>query len=235
MDFGSYYKNKRVVDSYDSVRVNGIKAAIIRMLELKMVDLLVEKNDKQKILEIGIGTGFISKLLVTKGKFCGMDSSKEMLKKTKENLGKVKLVEGSILNIKIKEKFDKVVTIRVISHFNKKDTITALKNVNKILEKGGEVIFNLENKSLLRRVLRKLRNWGGTYNYQYAERDIFEIAKESGFDVTEIVYIDHLFILPLHLLNKILVNSLNRFIFNIEIKLRKVRLMSGNSFIKCRK
>lgn len=234
MDFKRYYQNKSVADSYDSLRMKGIKGGITRCLERAAVDLLTGKAKKQKILEIGVGTGFISKILLKKGLFHGMDISQEMLKKAGE-IGNIKLTKGDILNLKIKNKFDIIVTIRVISHLSKKDALRALLNINRALKKNGEAIFNLENKSVLRRILRKITNWGSTYTYQYSEREICEMAEKSGLKVDKILYIDHFFILPLHLLNKILFNKLNNFIFKLEIKLLKFPFTANNFFIKCKK
>lgn len=235
MDFDKYYQDKNVVNSYDSARMRGIKSKLVRMLELKFIDLLVKGNKNQKILEIGVGTGFISRLLVKKGIFYGVDASKEMLKKAKERIGSLRLTEGNVLSLNIKNKFDKVVTIRVMSHFNKEDAIKALKNIHTALKNNGEVIFNLENKSCLRRILRKIVNWGGTFNYQYSKKDIFIIAEESGFVIEDILYMDHLFVLPLHLLNKIFMNKFDKIIFDMEVRLRKVEFMSNNFLIKCKK
>lgn len=237
MGFKEYYKDKVVVGSYDYLRSKGLKGRITRMLELRFVDILTGKKRK-KILEIGIGTGFISKLLINKGKFYGLDFSQEMINKTKEILGKknyVKIIQGDILNLKLKEKFDVVVTIRVISHFSKKDTILALKNIDKILNKDGELIFNLENKSHLRKFLRKITNWGSTYTYQYSEEELRKICGVNGFEVEKILYLDHMFMLPLHLINKICSNKLENFIFKTEFKLKDLGFAANNFFIKARK
>jgi len=237
MEFKDYYKSKDVVDSYDSKRIKGLKARITRKLELKFVDLLINKKKNQKILEIGVGTGFISQLLVEKGKFFGMDISKEMLNKTAERLDskKIKLMREDILHIKTKNRFDKIVSIRVISHLNQKDAIKALNNLRKILNENGEIIFNLENKSFLRRFFRKIINWGSTYTYQYSKNESYELAKKADLKIEEMLYLDHLFVLPLHVLNKLLFNKLDNFLFNIELKLKKISFMPNNFFIKCKR
>ena len=236
MNFKEYYKDKGVAETYDYKRFKGIKAGIVRRLEYTYVDLLTVKASK--ILEIGTGTGFISKLLINKGKFYGKDVSQEMLNQTLETLKKlgkkpVKLEIADILNLNKKEKFNEVVTIRVISHFNKDDAILALKNINNVLDKEGKLIFNLENKSILRRFLRKIRNWGSTYTFQYSDKDIYDLAEKTNFKVEEIIYLDHFFIYPLHLVNKLFFNKLSNFIFNLELKLKNTRFMSSNSFIRC--
>ena len=234
MRFKEYYQEKNVVESYDKLRERKGKASIIRRLELNFVHLLTKKENL-KILEIGVGTGHISKLLVKKGDFTGLDISKEMLRKIKEKLGNVNLIQGDILNLKLKEKYDLITTIRVISHFNQIDAIKALRNINKNLVEGGQVVFNLENKSLTRRIIRKLRNWGSTYTYQYSKKEVKKIAKDSDLKIRKVYYLDHSFIFPLHILNKLLFNHLAKFIFKIELKLRKVPFMFNNYFIRCQK
>jgi len=235
MEFDEYYKNKEVVDSYDTLRNKGLKGKITRMLEYTFVDILTGERRKQDILEIGVGTGFIAKMIIKKGDYYGIDISKEMLKKAKDALPDARLYVGSILDLKLNKQFDKVVTIRVISHFNKEDALSSLKNVFLVLKKDGEVVFNLENRSFLRRFLRKITKWGSTYTYQYSKKDIESLTNEARFKISEILYLDHSFILPLHLLNKLFLNKLENFVFNIEMKLRHFRMFSNNSFIKCKK
>jgi ubiquinone/menaquinone biosynthesis C-methylase UbiE len=235
MEFKEYYQNKEVVERYDSIRRRGIKAPIVRKLEYDYVDELTEPVEK--ILEIGVGTGFISQLLVKKGKFYGVDISNEMLRQTKKRLAREEITLGTadILNLNIKKRFDEVVTIRVISHLDREDAKKALVNVNNILKKDGKIIFNLENKSLFRRIARKFRNWGSTYTFQYSKKEMNKLASESGYKIEEIIYLDHLFIYPFHLINWILFRKLDSFLINLEKTLRHIKFMSNNSFLKCKK
>lgn len=237
MDFSEYYRRKDVVSSYDILRTKGLKGRIVRMLEYAYVDRLVGPRKKQKILEIGVGTGFISRLLVDKGSLHGTDISKEMLRKTSAEIRNAHFFEGNILKLRLKkpnQHFDKVVTIRVISHFKKDDAIKALKNINGALKEGGEAIFNVENISYIRRVARRIMGWGSTYNYQYSKKALREICQEAGLEIRDILYLDHMFMLPLHLLNKLLLNRLEKAIFKMEMGLSKVRFSSNNSFVKCK-
>lgn len=236
MEFTEYYKDADIVLKYDSQRNSGLKAKVIRKLELIFVDTLTnfKKQEKLKILEIGVGTGFIARLLVKKGKYYGADISKEMLKIAEKRLNGnyQKLIHEDILNPKIKDKFDRIITIRVISHFNKEKSMIALKNIRKLLNKDGEFVFNIENVSRIRRMLRKILNWGSTYNYQYSKKDINDICKIAGFKIKEIIYLDHFFMLPFHLANKLFFNKLDNLIINLELKLKRVSFMSNNSFIR---
>lgn len=241
MEFGEYYQNRTIVEEYDYKRSRGLKGKLMRDLEAEAVDQLTgEPNDKNKILEIGVGTGFISKIIFKKGKFNGMDISESMLHVARKNLQQSGIKEkdffvGDILKPKIIKKFDIVVTIRVLSHFQKKEILLALVNINKILKENGALIFNLENRSLIRRLLRKITLWGSTENYQYSVDEINKLCNKSGFKIKKIYYVDHFFFLPLHVINKILRGQLDKKIICLENKMKNFRFMSNNSFIKCQK
>jgi ubiquinone/menaquinone biosynthesis C-methylase UbiE len=235
MEFKEYYKDKGVAEEYDTRRLRGLKAIIVRQLEFFAVDSLIEKSLNSKILEVGVGTGFIAKLLAKKGRLTGVDISPEMLKLASKTVGDAKFLLADVLNLKLGEKFDTAVSIRVISHFSKKDATRALKNINLNLKEKGVLVFNLENKSWLRRFLRRLRNWGSTYNYQYSKSEVEEIVRNSGYKIKRIIYVDHFFILPLHILNNLLFKKLDNFIFKIEKRLSNIRFASNNSFIRCEK
>jgi len=234
MEFKEYYKDKNVVDSYEEIRDKGLKARVFRRLERQFVEILLE-NCGQNILEAGVGTGFITEILRKHGKVSGFDISKEMIKKTKSKFPDMNIAEGDILNLKFSKKYDTIVSIRVISHFKFNEAKIALINLNNGLGNDGRIIFNLENRSLIRRFSRKITNWGSTETYQYSNSDINNLLNESGLVKEEIIYLDHLFVMPFHFFNKLLNGKLDNFLFNLEIRLRKVRFMSNNSFIKCKK
>ena len=232
MEFKEYYKKKDVVDSYDKLISKGLKALVVRRLDLAAIDSLLKKGS---ILEIGVGTGFIARMLMKKGDFYGIDISSEMLRKVQEFIPKARLSEGNILDLKLARRFDNVVSIRVVSHFNEKDASLALMNVKKILNEQGVFIFNLEKKFALRRLLRKLTKWGSTYTYQYNKEEIEEMMGKVGLKIDKMIYTDHFFLIPLHFLNKLCFNKLEKFITAIELKILNVGFMANNVFIKCRK
>ena len=234
MEFSEYYKSQDVADSYDKKRLGGIKAGTIRKIERWYIKNLL-KDTKKNILEAGIGTGYITSILRELGEVEGFDISPVMISKAKKKFGDMKIIEADILNLKLNKKYDSMVSIRVISHFDLDGAEKALKNLSKFLKKGGYVVFNLENKSLLRKFLRKLRRWGSTKTYQYSESDIDALLGKVGLKLKDRIYNDHLFLYPFHLINKILMNSLEENIMKLELRLSNIKFASNNVILKCQK
>lgn len=234
MKFNDYYKNKKVVDSYEDRRSKGIKARVVRYLERYSVSSLLGSY-KGKILEAGVGTGFITEVLRKHGQVEGFDISEEMIKKTRKKFPDIPIRKADILKIDIKKRYGAIVSVRVISHFKPNEAERALTNLGKGLEKEGFIIFNLENRSATRRIMRKILKWGSTETYQYSGRDTRDLAEAAGLRIVDFACIDHMFLLPLHALNKILLNKLEPVIKRIEVRLVKVRFASNNTFLKCQK
>ena len=234
MEFKEYYQNNEVVEDYDKIRFIGIKARVFRNLEREFVKKLMN-NTNGYILEAGVGTGHITEVLMNYGKVDGFDISKEMISKTKSKFPKINIKQDDILNLKLKKRYDRIVSIRVISHFEFNDAKTALENLKNVTKDHGYIIFNLENKSYIRILARKIINWGSTKTYQYSKKDVEKLLKISGLNKVDELFLDHLFILPLHIINRITFNYLEEFIINLELKLSNIRFMSNNIFIKCQK
>ena len=234
MEFSEYYKNKQVVESYEERRKKGLKSHIVRALERQAISSLLIGTGSN-ILEAGVGTGFITEILRKHGKVSGFDISPEMIKRTKSRFPDMEIQEADILNLALKKKYGTIVSVRVISHFKPKDAKKAISNLASVLQPRGNIIFNLENPSVIRRLARKITHWGSTETFQYSNSVINDLTISAGLKITDRFYIDHLFILPLHILNKILFSSLDNAIFNLEKKLSSIKFLSNNVFLKCQK
>jgi SAM-dependent methyltransferase len=118
---------------------------------------LIGPNSK-KILEIGVGTGTLARLLKDDFEITGIDSSEALLKIAKAKLSgqSVKLIHKDILDIRFKELFDAAIShgsiffvvnsktgLVVESFLIKREQVkTALTNVYNALKKGGQFIFD---------------------------------------------------------------------------------------------
>lgn len=98
------------------------------------------------ILDIGFGTGILSKRLYDEGvQIYGIDFSGEMIKLAKEKMPGATLLEYDFskgLPTELKElKFDNIVCTYAIHHLTEEEKITFLKQLQHHLTDGGEILI----------------------------------------------------------------------------------------------
>ena len=105
----------------------------------------LKKHKIKKILEVGGGSGRLSKILEKKGfSITALDSSKKLVKVFRKMNPSIKIICGDIRNIDIKDKFDAVILAgRTFTHFTKEEDIKkTLNSFNKALKNRGILIFD---------------------------------------------------------------------------------------------
>jgi SAM-dependent methyltransferase len=114
------------------------------MLEMPATLGLLGNVKGKKILDFGCGSGIYAKLLTKKGAVVkGFDISPEMIKIAKRENPKLDLKVGSGYDIPFNEKFDVVLASLVVHYL--KDWDRMLKEVKRVLKKGGYFIFSTGN------------------------------------------------------------------------------------------
>jgi ubiquinone/menaquinone biosynthesis C-methylase UbiE len=117
-----------------------------------IVDTLPDlKNHKvEKVLDLGCGAGRHCVLLAGSGfEVIGMDISKNALKMARrwvreEKLGNVALVRATMTNLPLNNCcLDAVISVSVIHHAFKKDIVTTVNEIFRILSKNGWFLANL--------------------------------------------------------------------------------------------
>jgi len=186
-EFKEYYKKEDVTGSYDKQREGTKYRKKKRKEELRLFLLLLDKTKKEKVLELGCSSGFLTKHL---GKVTAIDTSKKMLKITKKKNPEAKVIEADMFNLPFKKQmFDKIVTMRVWNHLGREDLELALNEASKVLKKRGQIIFDIEEKNSLRRLVnffyKKLKGIRGFKVYQYSFEEIFFILENNGFSIEE--------------------------------------------------
>ena len=149
--FSEYYKQKKITETYDAQREGTAYRRRKREVELRYFLELIEKKNREKVLELGCSSGFLTKHL---GKVTAIDTSADMLKITQQKNPLAKCVYADMFELPFKNKsFDKVVTMRVWNHLNEKDLRRAIREAKRVLKKNGYLIFDAEDKSKLRRFI----------------------------------------------------------------------------------
>lgn len=97
---------------------------------------------ESKILDMGCGTGIIMKKFQNLGfNICGIDKSSDAISFCKKRgLNNVKLGDGNNIPFE-NEKFDIVIALDILEHVD--DDSLVLKEMNRVLKKGGKLIISV--------------------------------------------------------------------------------------------
>lgn len=145
---------------YDFLRFKSPGGALIDKLEKNIVKKFVVPIKGKKVLDVGTGTGrFAIELAKLGSKVIACDLSEKMLeigrKKAKKDKVNVKFEKGDVENLPYKNNmFDVVVGIRIVMHLV--DYKKGLKEMKRVVKRGGYVIFNIPNKLSVWAKLNKL-------------------------------------------------------------------------------
>lgn len=192
-DFKEYYKQNKVTGNYDKQREGNKYRIEKRKKELAIFLKLLDKKPKEKVLELGCSSGFLTEKL---GKVTAIDTSKDMLEITRNKNPQAKVIEADMFELPFKSSsFDKVVTMRVWNHLNEFDLRKALRETKRVLKKGGILVFDMEEKNWLRRFIhffyKRLFKITGFKIYQYNLDEIIRILNSEGFSPIQSNRLNH--------------------------------------------
>lgn len=192
-EFKEYYKKEDVTSTYDTQREGTKYRKAKRKRELQIFLDLLNKKDEDNVLELGCSSGFLTQHL---GKVTAIDTSKEMLKITKQKNPQAKVLEADMFKLPFEDNsFNKVVIIRVWGHLSRIELKDALKEARRVLQKEGILVFDLEEFSILRIIInffyKKFFRIKGYKNYRWSIKEATKILNEEGFIVDEIRFLKH--------------------------------------------
>jgi len=173
--------------SYDQGRM---KRWFLFTQSLVINELSLRKNSK--ILDVGCGTGaavFLLADLLPEGKACGIDISDGMIQKAqakipREMSERIEFREGSSDKIPYPDEFfDGLICTSSFHHYP--DPIKALKEMQRILKPGGEVLIFDAARDLSLYVWlwdRFLRTFEKGHICYYTTRELEKLLRESGLE-----------------------------------------------------
>lgn len=127
----------------------------------------------KKILDYGCGSGIYAKILSKKGaKIKGFDISEEMLKIARKNNPGIEFRNGSGYKIPFEEKFEIILAPLVVHYM--KDWNKMFKEMNRVLNKNGIVIFSTGNPvyEVTKNILLKGKKYKALGINSYFEEDL---------------------------------------------------------------
>lgn len=172
---------------------------------------------ESKIIEIGAGTGHMSRELIKSGykNFAVGEMHLNGLRYAKQNHIE-ECYQFDLLRTPFKEEFDIVCMFDVLEHIQ--DEKSALENVNNMLKgSGGMVVLTLPAHQWLWSVVDEATG----HKRRYSKKHLNKVLAESGFEIIEMQYF-FTFLVPLFLLRSLL---------NIRNKGKGVAEVNSGAFI----
>lgn len=183
-------------------------------------------SNNDTFLDVGCGSGNVIFEFSKQVKSAyGIDNNVDCITFVNRQIKQNKIKNASvkkmdILNIKLKQKFSKVVMTEVIEHFDKKTTKKLLSEVKKTMENNGKLIITTPNYHSLWVVFEKLIDifhltpslWGEQHLIKFTPELLKSILESQGFRVETVGTLN--FISPfLSLLSQELADRVSRFEF----------------------
>ena len=129
---------------------------------------LIEIENVKDVIDLGCGTGTLTKALAEKNfNVIGLDASEEMLEKARKNYPEIKFIQADATNFKIENKVDVVFSNAVLHWIEKSKQPSMMKCVYEALNDGGQFVFEMGgrgNNKLIHTLLAKIF---AKYNYEY--------------------------------------------------------------------
>lgn len=174
-----YYQD---IENYDWVKVaddfRGLEAILHRWREKSLLKLWQDYHRGRKLFDAGCGTGLMLRHFPEAS--IGLDINPRNLKKAKIHAPQAKLVLGDIEKIPFKNNsFSTIVCTEVLEHLPTPSV--ALKEIFRVLEKGGLLIGSVPAKNLIWN-LRFLSSThpGEPYHRLYEEKEITNLLSQFG-------------------------------------------------------
>jgi len=142
-------------------------------LEMPATLSLLKNVKNKKILDLGCGTGVLSKILKRRGaKVFGVDVSPKMIDLAKSNVKGVDFRTGSVYKLPYKSNYFDIVVASLVLHYFK-NLNKAFKEIRRVLKKNGILIFSTDNPVVCatRRMKGKSRTYRVFTNY-FKERKL---------------------------------------------------------------
>jgi SAM-dependent methyltransferase len=185
-----FYNQSTVAQSYDEQRFGGASGAWVSDREINLALSLVPPSPRPaagpdpggggRVLDLGCGTGRLTRALAKRSRTVGMDAASAMLAVAHDQ-NSADYIQGDAFALPFADaSFDAVVALRLVFHFARLDAL--LKEMRRVVAPGGVLVFDTYLWSPRALVPLDQRRWG-TQIYVHAPRAVEECAQALGLRV----------------------------------------------------
>ena len=155
---------------------------------------IIHRKEKAKVLDIGFGTGVLTKKLYDDGyEIYGIDFSERMLEISKEKMPLAKLVQYDFSRGLPKEleniQFDYIISTYAMHHLEDEDKIKFINKLEEYLSRDGRIIIGdiaFETRELLEQCKVKYENYWDDEEIYFVFDELKEFFPEEDISFTTI-------------------------------------------------
>src|SRR5690554_4349183 len=155
---------------------------------------IIHRKEKAKVLDIGFGTGVLTKKLYDDGyEIYGIDFSERMLEISKEKIPLAKLVQYDFSRGLPKEleniQFDYIISTYAMHHLEDEDKIKFINKLEEYLSRDGRIIIGdiaFETRELLEQCKVKYENYWDDEEIYFVFDELKEFFPEEDISFTTI-------------------------------------------------
>jgi SAM-dependent methyltransferase len=173
-----FYAQSHIAHDYDELRFGGASGAWVNAREIELVLSLLPPF--QRALDLGCGTGRLTRVLAQHGRVVGIDASHAMLTQAQRE-DRLVLAQGDAFELPFADaSFDAVIALRVVFHFV--DVEALLRQVARVVTPRGVFIFDTYLWSPRAWLPLDPTRWGGGV-FVHPPAHIEEMAARLGWQV----------------------------------------------------
>jgi ubiquinone/menaquinone biosynthesis C-methylase UbiE len=185
-----FYAETELVEKYEETRFQHPIWRLSHQKEVAVANSLLRRIRPDRILDLALGTGRVSRALGDYRVGTGIDINEKMLLKSRASLSRDEdnrqrwsLVKADAFRLPFSESsFDVVIAFRFVRHFRRRDRRELFNEVNRVLSPGGFFIFEALNANMGEFAIRLAGlNQFQIYDELWSSGTLQEEVEESGF------------------------------------------------------
>jgi ubiquinone/menaquinone biosynthesis C-methylase UbiE len=178
------YINK-TAEEYEKENVNTIMYYLFRIPSDRKIIPSIRRIKGKRILDVGLGTGTYTKLLIDNNQVTGVDQNPHLCKLP------IKVIKGDATQLSSLvggEKFDVVLSTWMTDYFNSEKLQQFFNEAKKAIKEGGQLITTTIRPSGWGLVYIFLaRYWRGSDKHAFAKKRVAEMLKNAGFNDIDMI------------------------------------------------
>lgn len=156
VDFRTFYKVNEWVAKFSPMRTHYHSDSFLERniwgKKKQVIKKILDSIEHESVVDIGCGDGGLFSLIKKNAKYTGIDISPTQLKAFKSSLKSTNsspiLIEADASNLSLKDNsFDVAIVCDVLEHVI--DPLVVMREIKRVVKKGGYVIIGIPNENLL--------------------------------------------------------------------------------------